>query len=189
MNSFSKFNFLSPALAIAICVVFSRISSDAQSATATISGGSIGGGKFDYTITLKNTGGFTLNSFWYGWTIFGDNLPSSPSFATNSIGWANDLSGPSIMWQNTTSASGLTPGSSATFSFVTTDTLSAITAPNIGASVAFTTDTIQFNQGVGGQSTGVFSPAVVTAPEPSALGLFGIGLPFLTLACRRLSRK
>ena len=189
MNSFSKFNFLSPALAIAICVAFSRISSDAQSATATISGGSIGGGNFDYTITLKNTGGLTLNSFWYGWTLSGDNLPSDPSSATNALGWANDLSANSIMWQNTTSSSGLTSGSSATFSFVTTDTLSAITASPVGDSVAFTTDTIQFNQGVGGLSTGVFSPAVVTTPEPSALGLFGIGLPFLTLACRRLSRK
>jgi hypothetical protein len=189
MNSFSRFNSVSLALAVTVCLAVSRISSDAQSATATISGGPAGGGNFDYTITLKNTGGLTLNSFWYGWTLSGNNLPSSPSFATNSIGWASDLSGTSIMWQNTTSASGLTPGSSATFSFLTTDNLSAITTPPSGESVAYTSDTIQFSQGVSGQSSPVFSPVVVTAPEPSALGLFAAGLPLLAVAYRRLIRK
>ena len=76
MNSFSKFNPVSLALAIAISLAISRLSSDAQSATATISGVLAGGGNFDYTITLKNTGGDTLNSFWYGWTLSGNNLPS-----------------------------------------------------------------------------------------------------------------
>jgi hypothetical protein len=192
MNSPSKFNSFSPfslVLAVAVCLASSRISSEAQSATATISGGSIGGGNFDYTVTLKNTSGFTLNSFWYGWTLSGNNLPSNPSSATNSLGWASDLDVNSIMWQNTTSASGLAPGSSATFSFVTTDTLSAITTFPSGQSVAYTSDTIQFDQGLANQSTQVFSPTVVTAPEPSALGLLTAGLPLLAVGYRRLARK
>src|SRR5271170_2158635 len=75
------------------------VSSQAQSAVATISDVAAGG-SFDYTITLHNTGADSLKSFWYGWTTSGNNLPSNPSGAANSVGWANDLDGNSIMWIN-----------------------------------------------------------------------------------------
>ncbi len=45
------------------------------------------GASYDYTITLTNTGSAALNSFWYGWTTGGNNLPSAPSSAGNSAGW------------------------------------------------------------------------------------------------------
>jgi hypothetical protein len=145
-----------------------------QGATATISDVTGAGGTFDYTITLKNTGTLNLNSFWYGWTDFGNNLPSSPSSAANSLGWANVLDANSIQWENNTGASALAPGQSATFTFVSTSTLSAITTPPSGESVAYTSDLVQLNQGIAGQSTPVFSPTIATVPEPS-IGMLAFG--------------
>src|SRR5580658_5767506 len=75
------------------------VSSHAQSATATISAVP-SGSSYDYTVTLKNTGTMALNSFWYGWTTSGDNLPSAPSSPANSGGWNSAVSGDSIKWVN-----------------------------------------------------------------------------------------
>ena len=167
------------ALATAAGLATSTTSGYAQGAAATISEVSGGGGLFDYTITLQNTGSANLNSFWYGWTLSGNNLPSVPSSPANSLGWANIVSGNSIEWENTTSAPSLTPGNSATFTFASTSTLAAMTTAPAGESVAFTSDTIQFNQGVAGQSTPVFSPTVAPVPEPSVAVL---GIASLILA-------
>jgi hypothetical protein len=151
----------------------SAISAQAQNASATISG-TPDGGNFDYTITLHNTGLTVLNSFWYGWTQSGNNLPSNPSTAGNSLGWGNFLSGNSIEWINS-SGLALAPGGSATFTFVDVSTPIAITTPPSGDSVAYVGG-IDFSQGVAGDSTGVFSPVLQAAPEPSTLGLMAVGL-------------
>ena len=52
------------ALAVAAMLAVSTVSTHAQSASATISDVPAGG-NFDYTITMKNTGTLSLNSFWY----------------------------------------------------------------------------------------------------------------------------
>ena len=93
----------------------SVVSSHAQGAIATISGVPVSGG-FNYTILLTDTGSGNLNSFWYGWTTSGNNLPSIPSSATTSLGWNNTVSGNSIKWVNS-SGTALTPGNSGTFFF------------------------------------------------------------------------
>jgi hypothetical protein len=185
MKKFSKLTTTCLVLATAAGLAASTISSYAQSATATISEVTGSGGAFDYTITLQNTGTLNLNSFWYGWTISGNNLPSNPSSAANSLGWANVLDFNSIQWQNTTSSSALAPGQSATFTFVSTSTLSAITTPPSGESVAYTSDSIQFNQGIAGQSTPVFSPTIASVPEPSTLSIMAMGLAILAHSFRR----
>jgi hypothetical protein len=136
------------------------IPSHAQSASATITGVAAGT-SFDYTITLKNTGSQSLNSFWYAWTTSGDNLPSDPTSAANSLGWGNVLSGNSIMWINS-SGTALAPGASATFTFVSTSSPAAITKSPSGESVAYVGG-IDFSQGVAGDSTGVFSPTLVSS--------------------------
>ena len=182
-------NKLSALTATCFILAASTIPSYAQSAVATISEVTGTGGNFDYTITLKNTGTQNLNSFWYGWTLSGNNLPSNPSNAGNSLGWANVLDFNSIQWQNTTGASALAPGQSATFTFDSTSTLSAITTPPAGESVAYTSDSIQFNQGVAGQSTPVFSPTVASVPEPSTLSILAMGSAILVISFRRRAVK
>src|SRR5664279_2408226 len=102
----------------------SAVSSHAQGAIATISGVAASGG-FDYTILLTDTGSGNLNSFWYGWTASGNNLPSVPSGPTNSLGWNNTVFGNSIEWVNS-SGTALTPGHSGTFFYHSTSSPAAI---------------------------------------------------------------
>jgi len=184
------------ALALAAGLVASTVSSQAQSAMATISETGGGGGTFDYTISLENTGTQSLNSFWYGWTPGVFDLPlgsvaSGTTVTSSSLGWVatidNTGSGDSIQWQNTASAPSLTGGESATFTFDSPTSLSAITTSPSGESVAFTTDAVQFNQGVSGESTAIFSPTVQAVPEPSSMGLMAAGLLGMVGSCRRLS--
>ena len=123
------------------------------------------GNSFDYTISLTNTSTVALNSFWYGWTTSGNNLPSNPTNAANSLGWGNTLDGNSIMWVNS-SGTALAPGASATFTFVSTATPSAITTSPSGESVAYVNG-IDFSQDAAGDSTAVFSPALLSSPVVS----------------------
>jgi hypothetical protein len=185
----STSNYLT--LALIAGLVVAAASSQAQSATATISETTGTGGNFDYTIVLKNTGTQSLNSFWYGWTTSGNNLPSDPTAAANSLGWTgNDLDSNSIQYQNTGGTGmSLAAGQSATFTFDSTSTLAQITAGESGASVAFTTDGIQFNQGVAGQSTGVFSPTIASVPEPSSMALMAGGLLVMAGSIRKLASR
>ena len=133
--------------------------------TATISGVAAGG-FYDYTVTLQNTGTNVLNSFWYGWTTNGDNLASDPSNAGNSLGWSNEISGNSIMWVNGSGAA-LSAGASATFTFVSTSSPSAITGSPSGESVAYVSG-IDFSQGKAGDSTAAFSPTLVSGTGPGS---------------------
>jgi len=162
----------------------SAVSSHAQGAMATISAVPVSGG-YDYTILLTDTGSGNLNSFWYGWTTSGNNLPSPPSGASNSLGWNNNLSGNSIKWVNV-SGTALTPGQSGTFSFFSSSSPTAITTSPSGESVAYVNG-IDNSQGVAGDSTPVFSPTLVPAPEPSTVALFAAGaLGLLVTGWRKL---
>lgn len=141
------------------------------SASATLSDVQVGS-TYDYTLTLQNTGTIPIESLWYGWTTTGNNLPSDPSNAGNSLGWVNTLDANSIQYSGS-SATALAPNNSATFTFDSTSTPAQMTAGAAGQSVAYA-GAIQFNQGVAGESSPVFAPAQV--PEPSTWGLLAIGL-------------
>ena len=175
------------AVALAAGLGFSTVSGHAQSATATISY-TTAGANFDYTVTLFDSGTTDLNSFWYGWTQDGNNLPSDPGTAGNSLGWADNLDGNSIQWENS-SGTALTPGHSATFTFVSSSSPTAITAGASGESVAYVNG-IDFSQGSPGDSTGVFSPVLET-PEPSSAVLLaaGLGIVGFTMCARVPLRK
>jgi hypothetical protein len=173
-NMIPKMSPIRLSCVVAAALAAATVSSQAQSATATISWvADVDGSDYDYTITLQNTGSVDLNGFWYGWTQGGNNLPSSPSSADNSLGWENDLSGNSIMWENAYSENGYTyyygtplaPGASATFTFVSSSSPTDIMNSPSGESVAYVS-TIDFSQGVDGDSTSVFSPTS-TAPPPA----------------------
>jgi len=173
MNNIPKLISTRLALAVAAGLAVSTVSSHAQSASATISGVLVGS-TYDYTITLQNTGTFNLNSFWYGWIQFQDDLPSNPTLAANSLGWANTLSANSIQWVNSTGTA-LAPGQSGTFTFDSTSTPAQMTAGIAGESVAYVNG-ITFSQNSPGDSTPIFAPTLVAAPEPSSLGLLLAGL-------------
>jgi hypothetical protein len=172
----SKMNSLRLSLIVAAGLAAATASSHAQTATATLSWVA-DGSSYDYTVTLQNTGSVALNSFWYGWTTGGDNLPSTPSNAGNSSGWGNTVSGNSIQWVNNTysyygytyyDGTSLQPGSSAAFTFVSSSPPSAMTASSVGASVAYVGG-IDFSQGTQGDSTAPFTPTPQTSNDPPAV--------------------
>ena len=187
MNNIPKLISTRLALAVAAGLVASTVSSHAQSASATISDVLVGS-TYDYTISLKNTGTLSLNSFWYGWIQFQNDLPSNPTLPANSLGWVNTLSGNSIQWVNSTGTA-LAPGQSGTFTFDSTSTPAQMTAGIAGESVAYVGG-IDFSQNSPGDSTGIFAPTLVAAPEPSSLGLLLTGLSAAFLIFRvRLNRR
>lgn len=159
-------------LVFAAGLVASSISSQAQSATASLSGVLVLGA-YNYTLTLTNTGVTPLNSFWYGWTTSGNNLPSVPTTAGNLIGWANSVVGNSIEWVNGTGTT-LAPGQSGVFTFTSTSTPAQITTLPSGQSVAYVNG-IDLSQNFPGHSTPVFSPTLGNVPEPSSFGLAILG--------------
>ena len=168
-------------LALAAGLAASAISGHAQSATASLSGVPVAGG-YDYTLTLNNTGATMLNSFWYGWTLGGNNLPSNPSSPGNNLGWGNSVvGGNSIEWVNTTGTA-LLSGHSGIFTFFSTSTPLQMTTPPAGESVAYVNG-IDFSQGLAGDSTAVFSPTLI--PEPSTFTLIMTALLGLFVALRR----
>ena len=175
MNCLTKSPSLQLAFAVAAGLAASIASVHAQGAMATISDVPAGSA-FDYTVILQNTGSTSLNSFWYGWTTSGNNLPvgHNPTTAANTLGWADTLDGNSIEWVNSTGTT-LAPGQSGTFTFVSTATPSAITTSPSGESVAYVNG-ITFTENNPGDSTPVFSPTLVAAPEPSAVSLLTAGL-------------
>lgn len=181
-----KLNSVCFVLSATAASVLSAVSGHAQSATATISDVAVGGG-YDYTITLDNTGTSSLEGFWYGWTLSGNNLPSDPSNLGSSLGWNSSLfGGNSVQWQGN-SGSALAAGNSATFTFFSSSTPTAITTPPSGESVAYV-GTIDFSQGSSGDSTPVFSPTLVATPEPSSIALLATGSLGLMAVYRRKFR-
>jgi hypothetical protein len=166
------------ALAVAVGLMASAVDSRAQSATATISGVAAGGGVFDYTITLQNTGTTSLDSFWYAWTQSGNNLSAAASNPGSSLGWVDTaLEGnTSISWEDS-SSNPLAAGQSATFTFDSTETPAAITTSPSGESVAYVSGTgpNTFAQNEPGVASPVFSPTLVVVPEPSSFGLLIAG--------------
>lgn len=173
MNQPPKFLSIRLAIAVAASLAASMTSSHAQNAIATISDVQAGS-VFDYTITLQNTGSTSLDSLWYGWTISGNNLPSIPTSPGNTLGWGNSVVGNSIEWVNSTGTT-LAPGQTGTFTFNSTSTPTQITTSPSGESVAYVNG-IDFSQNSPGSSTPVFSPTLVSAPEPSSVSLLMIGL-------------
>jgi hypothetical protein len=165
-------------------IATAAVSGQAQGVLGTISDVPASDG-FNYTITLQNTGSLSLNSFWYGWTTSGNNLPANPSGAGNSLGWANNLDGNSIQWVNS-SGTALAPTQSGTFTFFSTTSPSAIITAPSGESVAYVHG-IDFSQGAPGDSTPVFSPTLVAVPEPSSAALMAFGsLVLLATGWRKL---
>ncbi len=174
--------FIKLPLIVAAALAASAAYSHAQEASATISGASDGSGNYDYTISLFNSGTTPLDGFWYGWTYDGNNLPSDPTAADNSLGWYNYLTGNSIEWQGQ-GGDDLMPGNSATFTFVApTDPIDITTDPS-GESVVYVYG-IDGSQSYPGDSSDPFSPTLAV-PEPSSLALLAAGAVVVAASIRQ----
>ena len=181
MNQLPKLttNRFALAVAVAAGLTASTVASQAQSATATISDVAAGGGVFDYTITLQNTGTTSLDAFWYAWTQSGNNLSTDITSPGSSLGWTDSAKtgNLAISWIDSSGTAPLAKGQSATFTFDSTETPTAITTSPSGESVAYVTvaGLNAFDQNDPGVASAVFSPTLVAVPEPTSMGLIAAG--------------
>jgi hypothetical protein len=181
MNQLPKLttNRFAMALAAAAGLAASAVSSQAQSATATISDVAAGGGVFDYTITLQNTGTTSLDAFWYAWTQSGNNLSADITTPGSSLGWTDTAKtgNLAISWVDSSGTAPVGVGKSATFTFDSTETPTAITTPPAGGSVAYVSAAglNAFDQNDPGVASPVFYPTLAAVPEPTSMGLIAAG--------------
>lgn len=178
------------SMAVTVALAASTLSSHAQDVLVTTSLSSVtaGGGVFDYTLTLNNTGSEAIESFWLGWVPGSFNV-SSPSSAGNNLGWTSTLDGSSVQYGGT-AGTALAAGHSGTFTFDSTTTPAQFMAQTgeAGDSTAYGVNAAN------GQLSFTLSPpdtetfALTVAPEPSTFAILALGsLGFLDVLRRKFS--
>ena len=166
------------SLAVAGALAASTSSSHAQDvlATGTFTDVAGGGGVFDYTVTLDNTGTEAIQSFWLGW-VPGAFEVASPTAVGNNLGWTSTVDGNSVQYGGT-SGTALGIGDSGTFTFDSTTTPAAIIAETgrAGESTVYgVNDPNQFDLSLAGQSANTETFGLTAAPEPSSYAILALG--------------
>lgn len=161
-------------LALTSALAVSAVNSQAQSASAQITGQSLGGGNFNYTLTLDNTGSSSLETFWFAWNIYDyDFMTVSPTSIVPASGWGDSVSinnGYGIEF--TTSTSPLAAGHTLQFSFDSTMTPTQMSGNNPYWGYPVGTSYVSIGSGFSGSYTSFVAQVV---PEPSSLALFAVG--------------
>jgi hypothetical protein len=181
-------------LATALVLAFAASgSAQAPGANATLSTVSPGA----YALTLDNTGGTTIGTFWYAWVPGKDFMPgaiptsilSPPGWTGTVTGSGNSTDGYAIQWKATSGTNDLAAGSSLSgFEFDSTLSATQLTSglsPDfptfpVGTSVTYT--------GIPFSSTGDTFVVTQAVPEPSTLALTAVGL-IAGGAARRRARQ
>jgi hypothetical protein len=186
IRSFSRL----AALTIAGLLAYAT-SKAAPIGTATISQTPLGGGEFQYNLSLTDTGATPIGTFWFGW-VPGDNfMPVTPTAVTFPIGWQDTITsgGPSggfaIQWTAVAPAGALAPGNTLTgFSFDSTLTLAQLQAPSVG-NAADPVNTAFLYSGAPFSDAGFQLTPTVATPEPTSFLLSGVGLGVMLAGFRR----
>lgn len=176
-HSLSRFSRLGFFLTLLFTLIATYNGRAALQASAQISNSSLGGGVFDYTITLHDTGTTNIGTFWFAWTPLQDYMGATPTSIISPTNWSDIITGSgnsdgrAIQW--TTSSALLAPGGSLNFSFDSTVT----PAQMAGNSPFFTSTPVETSFIYSGApfSDSGFEFLVANAPEPSAVSLLLLG--------------
>ena len=153
-------------------------------ATGQISSLPLGGGVYNYTISLNNTGTSSLETFWFSWVPGANFMPSPPSNISQPAGWGNTItSGPGYAILFTTSTTPLAAGQSMDFSFDSSVTPAQMAGSAFGNPVG-----TSFVYTGGPFSDAGYEFIVQSVPEPSATNLLLVALLGGVIASRRLRR-
>ena len=179
MNNLPQSSLFSVRLAVALAagLAVSTVNSQAQGVTASaqITGQSLGGGVFNYNVALDNTGTSSLETFWFAWNTIGyDFMTVSPTAITPASGWTasitSNFGGYGIQFN--TSTTPLAIGSIINFSFDSTMTPTQMAGTSF-LSLPVGTSYVSTAPFFGGTQSGSFVAQVV--PEPSSIALFAVG--------------
>ncbi len=153
-------------------------------AQGQLGGGTVlgtGSGPYTYDLTFSDAAGATasIGYIWYAWIPGQFFLPSSPTAASAPAGWTATVSGNSVQFAASSSASYITAGSSLSgFSYIATFTPAQLAAaPNSGESVAY-------HAGLFSDGGNTFT--VLAVPEPSSALLLLVPALVWVVARRRL---
>ena len=152
-------------------------------ATATVTDTALGGGEFDYTITVDNTGTGPLGTFWYSWVPGEDFLATnptnvvSPANFTDNITHGGSTDGYAIQWVASTPLAG---GGTAVFSFESTETPTALAGDSPFYPTTLQDTSFAYSGAPFSDAGEKFVVQTVAAPEPSTVaelvvGALGIG--------------
>jgi hypothetical protein len=136
-RGFERGRFLKAALAALILVgAVGATRAAVVKATGQISGVSLGRGEYAYTLTLQNTAASTadIGMFWFAWEAGeADFLLSEPTSIVTPSGWTATVdgggAGDGYSVQFVTFTTPLAPGSSATFTFNSSDSPKLLAGP------------------------------------------------------------
>ena len=161
------------SLAVAAGLALSAVSSHAQDVgvTGTLTYVAAGGGVFDYTLTLHNTGSEAVESLWLGWALSSTPVFNvlSPTAAGNNLGWANVVDGNSVRYGGSSSETTIPSGGSGVFTFASTSTPAQFMSGAAGQSVAYGVLATQFAIEDNSLHSVEFLPTVVLVPPTVAI--------------------
>ena len=168
-NRFQQAAVIAGTTALLAAGAATTVHAQGQLASGTIS--SSGAGPYLYSLTFSDAADATspIGSVWYAWVPGQFFLPSSPTSASAPAGWTANISGDSVQFVATSSASDITAGNSLSgFSYQAAFTPAQLAAAsNSGESDAYTA-------GLFSDSGNIFT--VTTAvPEPGTTALLVVG--------------
>jgi len=157
-------------------------------ATAQISSSPAGNGTYNYAMTLNNTGGIGIGTFWYAWIPGLDFLSAYPNSVQTPGGWSYIINGGYYGYsiQFTTGTSPLAPGDSLSgFGFNSSENPNTI---NNGTSFGYPINT-SYTYGGAPFSDAGYMFVVQPVPEPSTIAFVAVGLILLMFLLRPGARK
>jgi len=167
-----------------------NLSASGLTATGTFTDSLISPGDYQYDITINNTGGTTIGTFWFSWIPCCGFLTAAPTNIQSPSGWADVTTNTNmaILW---TDNGALLPGASQSgFIFDSTLTPAQLEGPSStpGDPVATSFVYIAAPFGDPGFQFVVTPASTASVPEPATIALAALGLG-LAACCSTLRRR
>lgn len=183
------------AIPLLTCAALAASARGDEMASATIDPSSLGGGVFQYDITLDDIGTAPIGTFWFSWIPGEDFMPVMPTDIKSPAGWSDIVthSGPSdgyaIQWKASGPSDAVQPGNSLSgYEFQSTATPAELAAANVFYPGKLPVVTSFVYSGGPFSDAGFrFTPSMSAVPEPSMM--FGTAVLFAALLIFRYRRR